>query len=144
MHRAHRLVSHLVPSHCTPYTVNMATMNGAAAVEQVTIDNWIGGVATRPLGGQYAPLFQPRDATQTGQVALSGREVTHMHMHRRMGEEWGWRGEATGQHWALSRHRSATIAQQRRPTASDTDRVTALTVPLPPSPSLFLPLSSGC
>lgn len=52
----------------------MATTNGAAAVEQVTIDNWIGGVATRPLGGQYAPLFQPRDATQTGQVALSGRE----------------------------------------------------------------------
>ena len=47
----------------------------AAAAPQVTIDNWINGAPCKPVGGKYMALWQPRDGTQTGQVALSTKEV---------------------------------------------------------------------
>jgi len=51
---------------------NGTSSNGAAA--QVIVDNWIGGQPAPPTTGKYLPLFQPRDGTQTGQVALSSKE----------------------------------------------------------------------
>lgn len=36
----------------------------------------INGQPTKPIGGKYLPLYQPRDASHVGQVALSERAVS--------------------------------------------------------------------
>ena len=36
----------------------------------------INGQPSKPIGGKYMPLYQPRDGSQVGQVALSTREVS--------------------------------------------------------------------
>jgi hypothetical protein len=84
MHRVDQLLAQFtqtsLSSYSAPAIVNMADTNGTSAKAdqppQVVIDNWINGQPTKPLGGKYMPLWQPKDGTQTGQVALSGREVS--------------------------------------------------------------------
>jgi len=83
MHRAQRLLGHITAQHSASFPLVAQTTSGAmseqngssnGAAAQVTVDNWIGGQPSKPITGKYMPLYQPRDGTQTGQVALSGKE----------------------------------------------------------------------
>jgi len=76
MHRVNQIIGQIHQQDLTNNPNNMsAQVTPTAAMipvaNPVTVDNWINGRPVPPTTGQYMPLYQPRDGTQTGKVALS-------------------------------------------------------------------------